>query len=95
MGLHEEVMEKGKETLLTDTKELKITEERLADAQEKLRQISQSESLVGPEKKTRPPECYSRQILRSHCLPAHPRIHEKSGVNVLRSGISLARTLSV
>jgi tetratricopeptide (TPR) repeat protein len=46
MSLLEEVMEKGKETLHADPEELKFTQGRLGDAQEKLRQISEGHSLV-------------------------------------------------
>ncbi|KAI4858323.1 purine and uridine phosphorylase [Aureobasidium sp. EXF-8846] len=51
VSLLEEVMEKGKNTLHADSEDLRITKERLADAQEKLRQVSQSELLVGSDVK--------------------------------------------
>jgi tetratricopeptide (TPR) repeat protein len=46
VSLLEEVMEKGKETLHTDPEDLRVTQERLTDAKEKLRQILEGQLLV-------------------------------------------------
>ena len=50
VSLYEKVMEKGRETLHADPEELRCTQERLADAREKLRQISEEQLPVDLKK---------------------------------------------